>query len=265
LLAPVLGAQYGEELKNGKLALAFDDDGTFAIWAYGEHKLPICPLTYPTILGHDSEALDRMSDKFLDLPNWRPQIAERALGLKAELADLARGDAETRREIDERVAAVNRDWHGIDRLISAQFWRVAFFRVAEDEINYRRFFNINDLAGLRMELALVFAHAHARALRMLKAREIDGLRIDHIDGLFDPKAYLTALREHAGTTAARRSPPNVVGGRDRGMQGGTRVDPPPVGGVGCGRTRAPGGGRGARAAARRRGRGGRRRRGGRRD
>jgi len=195
LLAPVLGAQYGEELKNGKLALAFDDDGTFAIWAYGEHKLPICPLTYPTILGHDSEALDRMSDKFLDLPNWRPQIAERALGLKAELADLARGDAETRREIDERVAAVNRDWHGIDRLISAQFWRVAFFRVAEDEINYRRFFNINDLAGLRMELALVFAHAHARALRMLKAREIDGLRIDHVDGLFDPKSYLTALRE----------------------------------------------------------------------
>ena len=83
----------------------------------------------------------------------------------------------------------------MDRLISAQFWRVAFFRVAEDEINYRRFFNINDLAGLRMELAPVFAHAHARALRMLEAREIDGLRIDHVDGLFDPKSYLTALRE----------------------------------------------------------------------
>ncbi len=195
LLAPVLGAQYGEELRNGKLALAFDDDGTFAIWAYGEHKLPLCPLTYPTVLGHDSEALDRMSDKFLDLPNWRPQIAERALGLKAELADLARGDAGTRREIDERVAAFNRDWREIDRLISAQFWRVAFFRVAEDEINYRRFFNINDLAGLRMELAPVFAHAHARALRLLKARETDGLRIDHVDGLFDPKSYLTALRE----------------------------------------------------------------------
>ena len=83
----------------------------------------------------------------------------------------------------------------MDRLISAQFWRVAFFRVAEDEINYRRFFNINDLAGLRMELAPVFAHAHARVLRMLEAGEIDGLRIDHVDGLFDPKSYLTALRE----------------------------------------------------------------------
>ena len=83
----------------------------------------------------------------------------------------------------------------MDRLISAQFWRVAFFRVAEDEINYRRFFNINDLAGLRMELAPVFAHAHARVLRMLEAGEIDGLRIDHVDGLFDPKSYLKALRE----------------------------------------------------------------------
>ena len=139
-----------------------------------------------------------MSDRFLDLPPWRPQIAERALDLKAELADLARGAAETRREIDERVAAFNRDWREIDRLISAQFWRVAFFRVAEDEINYRRFFNINDLAGLRVELAPVFANAHARALAMLDAGEIDGLRIDHVDGLFDPKSYLIALREQVG-------------------------------------------------------------------
>ena len=191
----MLGAQYGEELRSGKLTLRFDEDGTFAIWAYGAHKLPICPLTYPMILGHDSEALDRMSDRFLDLPQWRPQVAERALGLKAELAEIARGDGEARRAIDERVCAFNRDWRELDRLIAAQFWRVAFFRVAEDEINYRRFFNINDLAGLRMELAPVFEHAHARALRMLETREIDGLRIDHIDGLFDPKSYLTALRE----------------------------------------------------------------------
>ncbi len=195
LLAPVLGAQYGEELRRGNLALAFDGDGTFAIWAYGEHKLPICPLTYATILGHDSEALDRMSDRFLDLPNWGPQIAERALGLEAELAELARRNAGTSGAIDERIGAYNGDWREMDRLISAQFWRVASFRVAEDEINYRRFFNINDLAGLRMELAPVFAHAHARTLRMLEDGEIDGLRVDHIDGLFDPKSYLTTLRE----------------------------------------------------------------------
>jgi (1->4)-alpha-D-glucan 1-alpha-D-glucosylmutase len=196
LLAPVLGEQYGDALRGGKLRLKFGErDGTFAIWAYDEHRLPICPLTYPLVLGHESESLDRMSDRFLDLPNWRPQIADRALDLKAELAKLARGDAAALSEINARVSALNRDWRALDRLIAEQFWRVAFFRVAEDEINYRRFFNINDLAGLRMELRPVFAHAHRRVLRMLKSGEIDGLRIDHIDGLFDPKAYLEALRE----------------------------------------------------------------------
>ena len=70
--------------------------------------------------------------------------------------------------------------------------------MAEDEINYRRFFNINDLAGLRMELAPVFEHAHARVFQMLEAEEIEGLRIDHVDGLFDPKAYLEALRDRVG-------------------------------------------------------------------
>ncbi len=139
-----------------------------------------------------------MSDRLLDLPAWRPQIAERALGLKDELAGLAAGDPQVRAEIEEHVATFNRDWREMDRLIAAQFWRVAFFRVAEDEINYRRFLNINDLAGLRMELAPVFEHAHARTLAMLESREIDGLRIDHVDGLFDPKSYLVALRQRGG-------------------------------------------------------------------
>ncbi|MGO9420348.1 malto-oligosyltrehalose synthase [Roseiarcus sp.] len=198
LLAPVLGEQYGEALRSGKLALKFDADaGTFSVWAYDTHKLPISPLTYPMILGRERELLDRMGDRFQDLPNWRPQIAERALDLKAELAGLARDDPSFRNAVEARVELFNHDWRELYRLIAAQFWRVAFFRVAEDEINYRRFFNINDLAGLRMELGPVFFHAHARVFAMLAAGEIDGLRIDHIDGLFDPKVYLAALREHA--------------------------------------------------------------------
>ena len=107
---------------------------------------------------------------------------------------LPESSGETRAAIESRVEGFNNDWRELDRLIGEQFWRVAFHRVAEDEINYRRFFNINDLAGLRMELGPVFAHAHARVFRMLESDEIDGLRIDHIDGLFDPKAYLEALR-----------------------------------------------------------------------
>jgi (1->4)-alpha-D-glucan 1-alpha-D-glucosylmutase len=197
LLAPLLGAQYGEELRSGKLKLRFEADGSFAVWAYDEHKLPIHPLTFPRILGHHNPALDRMGDLFLDLPQWRPQMAERARVLKSELAYLAEKDKSASAAIDARVEAFNSDWRELDRLIQEQFWRVAFHRVAEDEINYRRFFNINDLAGLRIELGPVFNHVHARVFSMLEKGEIDGLRIDHIDGLFDPKAYLEALRAGA--------------------------------------------------------------------
>jgi (1->4)-alpha-D-glucan 1-alpha-D-glucosylmutase len=194
LLAPLLGAQYGEELRSGKLKLNFEADGSFAVWAYDAHKLPIDPLTFPQILGHQNPALDRMADLFLDLPQWRPQVAERARTLKGELASLADRDSDIRAAIETRVKEFNNDWRELDRLIGGQFWRIAFHRVAEDEINYRRFFNINDLAGLRVEVGPVFDHAHARIFRMLESGDIDGLRIDHIDGLFDPKAYLEALR-----------------------------------------------------------------------
>jgi (1->4)-alpha-D-glucan 1-alpha-D-glucosylmutase len=121
-------------------------------------------------------------------------VAERARELKGELVSLANEDSGVRAAIETRIEELNKDWRELDRLINEQFWRVAFHRVAEDEINYRRFFNINDLASLRMEVGPVFAHAHARIFRMLESGEIDGLRIDHIDGLFDPKAYLVALR-----------------------------------------------------------------------
>ena len=92
LLAPVLGAQYGEELRSGKLKLRFEEDGSFAVWAYDSNKLPIHPLTFPLILGHQHPALDRMADLFLDLPQWRPQVAERARALKGELVALANKD-----------------------------------------------------------------------------------------------------------------------------------------------------------------------------
>ena len=97
-----------------------------------------------------------MADLFSDLPQWRPQMAERARELKSELASLTGEGSEARSAIDRRVEAFNTDWRELDRLIGEQFWRVAFHRVAEDEINYRRFFNINDLAGLRMEIDPVF-------------------------------------------------------------------------------------------------------------
>jgi (1->4)-alpha-D-glucan 1-alpha-D-glucosylmutase len=88
-------------------------------------------------------------------------------------------------------------WRRLDALIQDQHWRAAHFRVAADDINYRRFFNINGLAGLRMELPELFEHAHGLVFELLREGLVDGLRIDHIDGLLDPKLYLCRLRQQA--------------------------------------------------------------------
>ena len=198
LLVPFLGDQYGIELEAGSLALRFDADaGTLAVWAYDTHKLPICPGCYPRVLGHANLALERIGDGFADLPSWRPQVAARASTLKRDLATLAASDADARGALADAVAALNADKRALDALIGEQYWRVASFHVAGDDINYRRFFNINDLAGIRMELPVVFETAHRRVFAMLADGTLDGIRLDHIDGLLDPKEYLDRLRAHA--------------------------------------------------------------------
>ena len=198
LLVPFLGDQYGVELENNNLELVLDRDaGTLAIWAYGTHKLPVTPTEYPVVLGHDSLPLERLGDEFADLAAWRPQIAGRAHALKAELAALIRVDPEARAALERHVARLNGDKAALDALIGAQWWRVASFHVAGDDINYRRFFNINDLAGIRMELPVVFETAHRRVFAMIADGTIDGVRLDHIDGLLDPKEYLDRLRAAA--------------------------------------------------------------------
>jgi (1->4)-alpha-D-glucan 1-alpha-D-glucosylmutase len=208
ILVPLLGDQYGVELEHGALRLQFDDvDGSFAIWAYETHKLPIWPPNYADILGDGAPQFEPLADAFAWLPNWRLQMPQRAAELKQQLAHLVRSRADAREAL--HVALTRFDgrtgngasWRALDQLIQAQHWRVAYFRVAADDINYRRFFNINDLAGLRMELPEVFEHAHQRVLRLIRDGVVDGLRIDHIDGLLDPKAYLRRLQRRI---AARR-------------------------------------------------------------
>lgn len=198
LLAPVLGDQYGRVLEEGGLELRFDPGaGSFAVWAYETHKLPIRPLDYDRILGRSEPELERMGDAFADLPNHRPHVARRAAELKAELAELVAGRAGVAESVARAVAALNDDPDRLDALLQRQCWRVAFFKVAADDINYRRFFNINDLAGLRMEQPELFDLAHRRVLAMIDDGVVDGLRIDHIDGLLDPKGYCLRLREKA--------------------------------------------------------------------
>jgi len=190
LLVPLLGEQYSIELEAGKLALKFDRaNGDFAVWAYDRHKLPTCPLHYSRILGDADPELERMGDTFAGLPDWRPQIVRRAGEPKAELGRLARSDPAVQQAIDAAVSHLNGNPAMLDALIRDQHWRAAHSRVAGDDINYRRFFDINDLAGLRMELPELFDHTHVLALRLLEQGTLDGL--------LDPKAYLERLRHQA--------------------------------------------------------------------
>src|SRR6266566_5248989 len=108
LLVPFLGDQYGEELERGSLELKFDaEQGSFAVWAYGTHKLPICPLHYQRILGNAPAALEQLGDAFAGLPEWRPQVARRASELKERLAALVAEDAEAAEQIRIALARFN--------------------------------------------------------------------------------------------------------------------------------------------------------------
>ncbi|WP_158044436.1 malto-oligosyltrehalose synthase [Skermanella pratensis] len=204
LLIPFLGDQYGKVLEDGDLALKFDaEEGSFAVWAYGTHKLPICPLNYAEILGHDNPDLENLGDAFGALPTFRPHVERRASELKAELASLVAGKPEVAEAVEVGIkrftgtAGQPDSFRALHELIQQQNWRAAYFKVAADDINYRRFFNINELAGLRMEQPELFELSHQLVLSLVEDGTLDGIRIDHIDGLVDPKGYCIRLREKA--------------------------------------------------------------------
>jgi (1->4)-alpha-D-glucan 1-alpha-D-glucosylmutase len=206
LLVPLLGDQYGAVLESGQLVLRFDPEtGSFAVWAYDMHKLPINPLHYSRVLGDEHPELERLGDAFSSLADWHPRIAQHARDLQIELGVLARERSDVQGALAGAVNRLNGEpgrlatWRELDAMIQDQHWRAAYFRVAADDINYRRFFNINELAGLRMELPEVFEYAHRLVFELLRDGVLDGLRIDHVDGLLDPKGYLLRLRE-AGPT-----------------------------------------------------------------
>lgn len=201
VLVPFLGEQYGVALQAGHLSLRFDaQEGSLAVWAYDSHKLPISPLDYAEIIGDQHPMLERIGDEFTAIDEAVSQMPRRAAELKARLAAEYAKDEGVRHALDAALVrykgseGARCSWSLLDALIHRQHWRAAFYRVAADDINYRRFFNINDLAGVRMELPDLFEHAHRLVGKWLTDGTLDGLRIDHIDGLFDPRQYLERLR-----------------------------------------------------------------------
>ena len=205
LLVPFLAEQYGAELEAGHIELKFDaEHGEFNIWLYDTHKLPVSPLTYPEILGHGNGELGKLADEFAALVNRRTELTSSANRLKSELAQSVATNDGVRSALESSLnrfrGAVGdlQSWSALDALIRQQYWRPSHFRVAADDINYRRFFNISELAGIRMELPEVFEHTHRLVSELLKEGSLQGLRIDHVDGLLDPREYLERLRGKAG-------------------------------------------------------------------
>lgn len=223
VLLPVLGKHYGAVLENAELQLHFDvAHGEFGIY-YFEHHFPVDPAQYPHILafrmdvlsaglGEDNPLLmeyQSLVTAFHNLPSRDERSSERQLERlrdkevhKRQLAALVAHSADIAGFLEENLRVFNgkvgesASFDRLHQLIEAQAYRLAFWRVASDEINYRRFFDINDLAGLRMENDEVFEATHQLLLRLIQEAKLDGLRLDHPDGLYDPEAYFCKLVEH---------------------------------------------------------------------
>lgn len=204
VLLPILGTSYGEALARGDIALRFDGaSGRFSAW-YFEHRLPISPTRYSEILGVVTEAATTGSDA---LKAQIRGIAARyrgvghpsrhqAPGLMSELAALPGAASLIESGLQAYRAGEGRstETQQLHSLLERQHYRLADWRLATSEINYRRFFDINTLAGLRVENAATFKAIHVRVARLIADDKLHGLRLDHIDGLRDPAGYCRRLR-----------------------------------------------------------------------
>ena len=231
ILLPVLGDAYGKVLENQGLALHYDDHGFFV--RYYQMRFPIRPETYRQILGVCLEEMEEngapvngirrtlkalceisgeLAARSAGPPEEEPPRNSQVSKLKNELWELYREPGTLPESLDQTLSLFNglkgvrRSFDRLDRLLSSQAYRLAYWRQASQEINYRRFFDINELVGIRIENPKVFEARHASIFRLMKKAPSSALRIDHIDGLRDPLRLLVkALPTNRGN---RRSPRN---------------------------------------------------------
>lgn len=221
VLVPVLGDHYGAVLSRGELRLAFEPAaGTLRIHCF-DHQFPVDPREYPRILDQvlasvspaaelvESIAeLQALSSSFKDLEH-RDSVSKEGIearrvakqDLQRRLAAVTGAHAALGEAMEAVVASFNgragdaASFDQLHELLEAQAYRLAYWRVASDEINYRRFFDINELAALRMENEPVFEATHKLVFELVSAGMVDAVRIDHPDGLFDPAAYFQRLQD----------------------------------------------------------------------
>ncbi len=222
VLLPILGDQYGIVLENGEITLSYQD-GQF-VFQYYEHQLPLDPSTWTLILSFRIEELMEQQDPTQDdiqelqsiitalsnLPNRNERnalhTAERLREkevVKRRLTTLMEGSQLISEFLNKNIEYINgtpgnpRSFDFLDTLLTNQAYRLAFWQVAAEEINYRRFFDINQLAAIRVEEPEVFQRTHEFIFSLIKAGAVSGLRIDHVDGLYDPRKYLQQWQEWA--------------------------------------------------------------------
>ena len=219
LVVPTLGDQYGKVLESGELRVEYAG-GAFSV-GYYEHRFPVAPDTYPMVLdgvldalehalGHRHEQVQELASiltairhlparEFLDADATEERNREKEI-VKRRIAALYDASPEFREALAAELKVVNgtpeeaSSFDRLDVLLDQQSYRLAFWRVAAEEINYRRFFDITELAAVRMEDPAVFSDTHRLLLRLVSEGKIQGLRIDHPDGLRDPRSYFERLQ-----------------------------------------------------------------------
>lgn len=236
VLLPVLGDRYGEVLERGEIELRFDADrGSLSAWYY-QHRFPIAVLDYPRILRGATADLGAAGGELREILNTFARIGRRhrsvtgaavarreATASQARLAALARERPEIAAAIADALRSLNgesgnaRSFRELHELLERQSYRIAYWRVASNEINYRRFFDINDLAGLAIQEPELFELSHRLVFRLITERKLQGLRLDHIDGLYDPLDYCRRLQDRVAylimqPTEATEAPPAAAGG-----------------------------------------------------
>lgn len=231
VLLPFLGGHYGEVLERGELKLAFEDGG-FVIH-YFETPFPIDPRTYPVILRAAQEPLEAiMAPEDLDLLEFESVITalerlpasgdeetavdpielryREQLVARHRLEELCRRSETIRSRVLQVVEEMNgheddpRSFDALDYLLSQQPFRLSYWRVAAEEINYRRFFAINTLAAIRQEEPTVFEETHRLLISLLVDGAVDGVRFDHPDGLWNPGEYFRDVQEAFVRESVRR-------------------------------------------------------------
>lgn len=216
VLAPFLGRIYGAALEAGEIRLAYSDAGLTVDYYSSRFPLRIDSyhyfLTYGLRklvfeLGREHPDLIKLLGILYVLKNLqaseREELDDQVLFVKRMLWELYSRNNAIKRHVDESVALFNgipgnpESFNLLDRLLSEQVYKLSFWKVAAEEINYRRFFNINELITLRAEDEAVFGKTHSLVFNLI-GYGVTGLRVDHIDGLLDPLEYLTRLRERTG-------------------------------------------------------------------